>query len=1317
MVVNALAKTCKWMLYLLAALLILIALLVASVRLAVFYSEDYSDQVASVVSSYVGSPVEIGEIDLVWNRFDASASLKDVQIRSSDGKETVVELPRIELLLDVRDILLQRTLSVRSVQLSNLSLAARYEGPGKIRMLGASLSPDELDRSESKKGRGSSALSWLFNAKRISILDSDITLIDAMMDRDYEIDDVNINVFNEGDSHQIRISSALPGEIGEKSLASFDFTGKADNIDEWQGKFYVNAEGLDIDQLSGFLSESSHQFNGHAGVQAWGSFLGTRINSVRVIGNCESLQLQQPSSDNVTIASLDARDVNIDLDWQRLESGWQLSFSRFSAVLDNKEVQLNGLDIQLSNEDGSAKYIAATGPDIDLQSFVPAHNYIDALLPEDAPVRAHSLQQGLLKDWRVSGIVSDEKNILTELQVTAVDLAVGSFDEAPGISDLTTAVVFQDGAGIMTFDNQDITLALPALYENPLPVINVDGDIRFILNADLPTENELTEGAVTVPGVSVKPTVLWNVVSEDLRLSSLDLNTSATFSFTGLSDGSRLIDSHTAILNANLAGIQEFYPARIIPPKTLNYMKVALVGGDITSGRVELKGDLNDFAPYEGRGHFYSEIDIANTTVKFDTEWPALENVDGNLSFSAAAMRGRLYQGSIREATFSDARLHVPDIKAPVMAIKTSLTGPVSDMLDFAQTGPMANLIGRAFGNSTGSGTSRLNLDLQVPMKKELKDQRSIDGSVALNNARINSKTFGVDLESVSGDVRFNPSGIITDSLQASYQGRSLSIKAIQEVVEPGKKINRIRIGGPMVAARVLQSYKIPLVEQFDGVSNWNLDIDVTKTTGVKKRRIELTATSDLSGTAIKFPVPLNKKADELLEGKIYRDFGAPEKDWWIEIPGLVKIRSRVADGGGLESMAIAMGNSNNSVLPRRGISLSGNSHRLDAHGWVKWALDFQSRRKSSKNAEPFPFFAKVNARQMTIGDQVFNDLAYTSYRDGSRQIHRFENSLISGEMVLGQRPWLLRLDRLDRRLLLAIGNAEIASRASTDSTGVTDRSYDPRDVPALDINVTELIWDNWRFSRVALRTEPTERGMRISAVTARQNTMRVSGSGFWEQSQSRGVSAHVTKLDLTASFDDFGRAISDIADVESFAAGTGEAALSILWPKPAYSPDLQTMRGQLLFNLRNGRILSVQPGASRILGLIALQSLPRRLAGDFRDITDNGLEYTGVSGNLSIANGQAQTNAIAMSGPVAEILIQGTSGFVDKTHEQTIDVLPRVSGALPILGILSGGPAAGLTALLADNILRGIGLNLDEFGRRRYMLTGSWEQPVWDDF
>jgi len=1305
------------MLYLLAALLILIALLAASVRLAVFYSEDYSERVSAIVSSYVGSPVEIGEVDLVWNRFDASASLKDVQIRSADGTETLVELPRIELLLDVRDILLQRNLSVRSVQVSNLSLAARYEGPGKITILGASLNPDDLGSQDNENG--SSALSWLFNAKRISILDSNITLIDAVMDREYKADDLNINAFNDGDLHQIRISSALPGEIGETSLASFDFTGKADNIEEWKGKFYVNTEGLNIDQLSGFWSESSQQFSGHAGVQVWGSWSGMRLDSMRFLGSCESLKLHQSSANNGRTANLDARDVTVDLDWQRIESGWQLGFNRFSAVLDGKEVQLDGLDVQ-QTQGGDGKYISVVGPDIDLQSLEPAYAYIDTLLPDDAPLRAHSLRRGQLKNWRVSGILGSEKNTLTELQVTAVDLAIDPFDKTPGISGLTTAVAFQDGAGKMVFDNQDIALALPSLYESPLPLINVDGDIRFILNADAPLVNELTDAEKPLANAADNSPLQWKVVSEDLRLSSHNLNTSATFSLASMSDGSRLLDSRISILNANLADIHEFYPARVIPSKTLNYMKVAIVGGDVVSGRVELKGDLTDFSPYDGRGHFYADVDIANTTLKFHTEWPALKKIDGNLSFSAAAMRGRLYQGSVREATFSDARLHVPDLKAPVMALNTSLTGPVSDMLDFAQTGPLAGLIGRAFGNSTGSGTSRLNLDLQVPMRGDLKDQRSIDGSVVLNDAKINSKTFGVDLESVTGDVRFNSSGIVTDGLQVSYQGLPLSINAIQEI-EPGKKINRIRVGGPIAAASVLESYKIPVFDQFDGVSNWKLDIDVTRTTGVKKRRIELTAVSDLSGTEINFPVPLNKKASELREGRIYRDFGAQEKDWWVEIPGLVKIRSRVAKGGGLESMAIALGDSNSTVLPRRGISLSGNSNRLDAHSWVKWSLDFRSGRESKKGAEPFPFFANIKVQQMTIGDQVFDELAYTAYRDGTRQVHRIENSLVNGELMLGQSPWIVRLGRLDRRLLLAIRDAESAAAAaggSGNSSGkVTDRTYDPRDLPALDVGVSELIWNNWRFSRVALRTEPTESGMHITAVRARQDTMRLSGSGYWEQSESRGAFAHVTKLDLAASFDDFGRAISDIADVQSFAEGSGEAALSIAWPAPAYAPDLQAMQGQLLFNLRKGRILSVQPGASRILGLIALQSLPRRLGGDFRDITENGLEYSGVSGNLSIANGEAQTNAIAMTGPVAEILIKGTSGFVDRTHEQTIDVLPRVSGALPLLGVLSAGPAGALTAVLADNILKGIGFNLDEVGRRRYMLTGSWEDPVWGTF
>ncbi len=1355
MVVNALTKTGKWILYLLAALIILIALLAASIRLAVFYSEDYSEELAGLVSSYVGSPVEIGEIDLVWNRFDANASLKDVQVRSADGAGTLLELPEIELQLNVRDILLQRRLSVRSVELNNLSLEASYEGQGRLRMLGKQLrrrsAPDDksldksladsnqendsqgnasIEKAEDIADRGHSVLSWLFNAERISILDSDITLVDALKNREYKVDNVNIRAFNDGDVHQIRVSNALPGDIGENSLASFDFTGQADSIDEWNGQFYVNTKGLNIAELSELWREPQQTYAGLADVQVWGAWNGTRINKMRVIATATELALQQPSSTGTFNTSIEADQLDVDLDWFRLDSGWQLTFNRLLAQPDSSEVRLDGLEMQVTRNSGE-KYFSITGPDIDLQSLRPLFSFADAMLPNDLPIRTHALRRGMLTDWQASGILSENKNALTELRFHAVDLTVDPFDKTPGIGDLTASVVFEDGVGRVSIDDQIVSLALPELYEAPLPAISIDGAFGFLVNSGndasdaIGNAQRVKANATSANPGSANPGIArpesaeaasglqWKIVTEDFRLASRDFETVSAFSMSGFSDGSTLLDSHTSILNANIARLKDYLPTRIIKPKLRNWLQTAIVDGDAVRGRVEVKGDLSDFSPANGKGHFYAEADLVDTTLKFRPDWPAATAMDGNVSFSTTSMRGRVYQGSIREADFSDARLFLPNFRQAILEIQANAIGPVVDMLDFAQTGPLAPRIGKIFGNSTGSGTSRLALDLRVPLKKELREMLVVDGEMILDNAQISSSNYGIDLESVTGKLGFNRQGVTVDDMLVRYQGLPLAVNAIQES-NAKNNTNRIRISGPVALASVMQSYGIPLVDQFAGTSNWNIDIDVTRPVNSKKARVELTASSDLAGTALLFPVPLNKSSNELREAKVYRDFGVQEKDWWVELPGLMKARVRAGADSKLESMAIALGSSENHVLPWRGIALHGDTHRLDASGWVRLALGFKS--KEAEEREAFPLFAKISTDQMAIGEKVFDDLVYIAYRDGANQVHRVESSMLSGEFSLRQNrrptdPLVLTLDRLDKKLLIALGETGKAKRTTGE---VTIPLADPRNIPPLDIRVSELIWDNWRFSKVAMRTEPHEQGMQITALSARQNSMRVSGRGFWKHDLNAGVASHSTVLDLTASFDDFGLAMTEIANVNSFAGGSGEAALSLSWPSPAYAPDLNLMQGRLLFNLRDGRILSVQPGAGRILGLFALQSLPRRLTFDFRDLTDNGLEYSGVGGNLSIANGQAHTNAIAMSGPVAEILIHGSTGFVDKTYDQTIDVLPRVSGALPLLGVLSGGPAAGITALLADGVLKGIGVNLDEIGRRRYSLTGSWLEPIW---
>ena len=58
--------------------------------------------------------------------------------------------------------------------------------------------------------------------------------------------------------------------------------------------------------------------------------------------------------------------------------------------------------------------------------------------------------------------------------------------------------------------------------------------------------------------------------------------------------------------------------------------------------------------------------------------------------------------------------------------------------------------------------------------------------------------------------------------------------------------------------------------------------------------------------------------------------------------------------------------------------------------------------------------------------------------------------------------------------------------------------------------------------------------------------------------------------------------------------------------------PELMT--GQINVAIDAGQFLKAEPGAARLLSVLSLQSLPRRLAFDFRDLFERGLRLRQTS-------------------------------------------------------------------------------------------------------
>ncbi len=1281
---KSLRFTAKFLLYSFCALLMLAALALAGARVAVFYVHDYKEQIAALAGSYLGSPVQINDIELVWNRFDAKASLTGVRVKSPDGKRTRLVLPKLDLQLNARDMLLQRKLTVRNVSLHGLSLVAAYEGSGRISVQGyqrlslARSSGGESGGNNAK--RGASALEWLFNAESIAILDSEILLRDEARDRDYKLDKLNIRAFNDGNQHKIRISSALPNDLGDVSVAAFDFTGNAKNIKGWAGRFYLNGLGLDLEELARFAGMRDFDIAGLGDAQLWGEWKGTRLMQARAILAAEPLLVADEN------AELAAR-LALDVDWNRNSNGWHARFNEFVAHFDDGQYDLSGLDVALEKRTRQVRDIRVAGPAFDPLASPSLRAFLQARQPESAGW-LDSVSAVRLSDWLLG--LSTQRGGKTSLRTLVAEvsgLTTQAHGRIPGVEDLRGDVYLRDGVGRLTIPRQQIVVDGGRLTEHELPPVSLAGTLRFALG----------DGR-------------WDLSGQDLQIETVDFASRSSLTLAGRKNGSLPMVLQTRLLGGDLAQADKYLPRPFIKPGLYRWLNSAIISGNLVHSQFDLQGDLRNFAPIRGKGTASAQFEFTDARVKYRDGWPDLENASGSLYVDASGLNGSLNSATIRDASVRGGSLTLDNYLKPVLEVQAQADGPVPDMLDFMQTGPLRDSVGQHFGDAVGTGSGRLNLDLEIPLQGAIGDGLVVNGDVSVDNASVHAREYGLNLQNVTGRIGFTRDGVDTKNLAARYLGLPMQINAVRR--KPGGvKTNSVFVSGQMSVASILSSYDIELPPAFTGISPWQVQLDVRQPDNAPVD-VSLKATSDLQGTAILLPAPLTKSVDTPLETTVEVNFSAPDRDWWVRVPDLVEGRIRVVDEK-VESMAFAMGGSNNTVLPWTGIAVNGNVEVIDAQSWVEFALEISESEDDTPGEEVFPLFANLHAKQARVGSQLFGEMHYTAFRDGTHQVHRVDNDFVAGELLLRKttqesEPLLLQLDFLDRELLAALGEEE-------DEDNVTDQPLDPRELPPFNISVKKLKWDNWQFSRVSLRTRPEDYGMAITGLTVRQDAMRISGSGRWSVRERGDKLEHSTSLDVNSTFLDVGRAVAEIGGGQTLASGVGEVALSLRWPTEAYSPDLAEMTGQLFFNLRNGRILTVDPGAGRILGLFALQALPRRLILDFRDLYESGLEYGAVNGNFSIANGVASTESLRLSGPVAEILVRGKTDFVEQRYDQNIEVLPRVSGALPLLGILSGGAAVGVTALVADEILKGVGLNLDEVGRRQYILGGSWDEPSWN--
>jgi uncharacterized protein YhdP len=172
---------------------------------------------------------------------------------------------------------------------------------------------------------------------------------------------------------------------------------------------------------------------------------------------------------------------------------------------------------------------------------------------------------------------------------------------------------------------------------------------------------------------------------------------------------------------------------------------------------------------------------------------------------------------------------------------------------------------------------------------------------------------------------------------------------------------------------------------------------------------------------------------------------------------------------------------------------------------------------------------------------------------------------------------------------------------------------------------------------------------------------------------------------------------------------GKGRMEGQIAWLGSPLALDYPSMNGQFNVNVESGQFLKADPGIAKLLGVLSLQSLPRRLTLDFRDVFSQGFAFDFVRGDVSIKEGLAYTNNLQMKGVNAAVLMEGSADIAKETQDLTVVVIPEVNAgtASLIAGVIN--PAIGIGTFLAQVFLR---KPLIQAATQEFHIDGTWTDP-----
>lgn len=1222
--------------------------------------DDYRGDIERGLSQALAQPVAIRAIDAHWQGLRPNLRIRGLEIRDADGRPA---LGFDEVEADLAwSSLWHLAPHFARLEINAPSLELWRDRRGRLFVAGLEVKTDDVE--------GAGFSDWLLAQDRVVIRNATVTWRDELRQAPpLALSKLNFDLRNRGNRHRFGLTAEPPRELATRLDIRGDFRGRdLDTLATWRGEAYAELDGADLAGWRVWLDYPIEVPRGRGGLRLWVS-----VDREALAGITADLRLADmavrmaPELPMLELARVDGR-----LAMKRLEDGLQIAAKRLTLSCRDG-VRIEPTDLEVIWHPGTGTRPArgeASADGLDLGALVSLAGYMPLAETVRDDLVAHG-PKGRVNDLHLSWTGDFDQLAGYSLRARFEDLGLRAHGAIPGFAGLDGRIDGNEKGGMLDLASRNAIIDLPAVF----------------------SESKMTLATLDARGD-------WKVGNDgtiDAQLQKATFqNDDAAGEVSGRYRGTAAAPGEidlTARLTRAAGGAVWRYMPLVVNQETRDWLRNSIVGGAATA-TLRLKGDLKRFPFRDGSGVFEVKGPFRGANLNYASDWPGFEDVAGELDFVGARMTIRARQAKLWGVQLADVKAEIADLERSeeMMTITGIARGPTADFLRFIDSSPVGARIDRFTEDMVATGNGELRLRLDMPLRNIV--DTAVDGRYRF---LANGLTYDRDmppLTDINGELHFTGNQLDGGRIRAAMLGAPMSLDI---ATEEGRVV--VKAAGNMTVAALRQQWEHPLFEHLAGSAPWS------GTIRVKKRAPEVRIESPLLGISSSLPEPFNKTASATLPlvfergpapeppkaRKAVADKASVERDQLkVSLGDSLRLQlvSRHEDGKAAIEQGLITINRPDARLPDRGVLLAAKAGRLDVDFWRRLARN----GNGNGNGDMLPVSQiDLRADELQAFGRSLNALQLAGNFDG--EIWRMD---IKSREAVGRLEWSSRegADRLSARL------AHLDVPESDDDRG--QPSMDPTErLPAIDLVVERFSLHGREFGELWLEAENTE-GVWNARFEARNEDGILDGRGRWQMQQAK------TAIDFKLTARSVEGLLRQLGYPGAVRRGTATLEGTLSWAGSPTAFDYASLDGKLSLEAARGQFNKLEPGVGRLLSILSLQSLPRRISLDFRDVFSEGFAFDSIAGTVAVNRGMMKTEDFEIDGPAATVLMNGTVDLARETQDLKVRVQPAI-GETVATGVLLVNPVMGAAAWVMNKMF---GNPLDKVFAFDYAVTGSWEDP-----